>query len=139
MTVTPYLNMDGNAEEALEFYQGIFGGTSDVMRWSDMPPDPQMPVEETWKDKLMHAELTISDTMKIYLADSWMGKDTPVGGSVFLHVEFDSEEDLRKTFAALSNGGSVNMPVGRMFWGAVYGDVVDRYGIGWGLHYQLPD
>lgn len=139
MTVTPYLNMNGNAEEAMEFYRSVFGGSTEIMRWGEMPPDPKMPVDDAWKDKLMHAALNIGDTMKIYLADSWVDKDTPVGGSVFLHVEFDSEEELRKAFTALSEGGTVNMPVDAMFWGAVYGDLVDKYGFGWGLHYQPPE
>jgi PhnB protein len=54
-------------------------------------------------------------------------------------VEFDSEDELRRVFDALSAGGTVNMPVNKTFWGAVYGDLVDRFGIGWGLDYELPE
>lgn len=139
MTLTPYLNLTGNAEEAMNFYQGIFGGKTEVMRWGEMPPDPKMPVSDEWKSKIMHGSLTISDDVTIYLADSLVDDETPAASNVFLHIEFDSEDDLRKAFDALSSGGKINMPVDKMFWGAVYGDLIDKYGFGWGLHYQLPD
>jgi PhnB protein len=139
MTVTPYINLAGNAEEAMNFYKGIFGGETDVLRWSEMPPNPKMPVDDAWKNKIMHASLITDDNMTIYLADSLTDAETPVNNSVFLHVEFDSEDDLRKAFDALSADGKVNMPVDRMFWGAIYGDLIDKFGIGWGLHYQIPE
>jgi PhnB protein len=140
MHIIPYLNLSGTAEEALSFYQAIFGGSIEITRWSDMPPNPHMPVSDDWQSKVMHGALTISDTMTVYAADSVMEdqKDT-YANNVFLHLEFDSEDELRGVWDQLSAGGTVNMPVDRMFWGAVYGDLVDKYGIGWGLHHQLPE
>jgi PhnB protein len=137
MTLTPYLNLTGNAEEAMTFYQSIFGGETSIMRWSEMPPNPKMPVDDAWKDKVMHGSLTINDNVSIYLSDSWVDREPPVN-SVFLHVTFDSEEELRAAYAALSDGGAVNMPVDKTFWGSVYGDLVDKYGTGWGLEYEIP-
>lgn len=139
MNITPYINLTGNAEEALNFYKGIFGGTTAIQRWSEMPPNPKMPVSDEWQSKIMHSSLTISENLEIYLSDSWTDTETPVNNSVFLHVEFDSEDDLRNAFDALSAGGTVNMPVDKTFWGAVYGDLIDKFGIGWGLHFQLPE
>ena len=140
MHIIPYLNLAGTAEEALNFYQGIFGGTIEITRWSEMPPNPHMPVSDDWQNKVMHGALTISDTMAVYAADSVMEDEADkYANNVFLHIEFDSEEELRTAWEALTAGGTVNMPVDRMFWGAVYGDLVDKYGIGWGLHHQLPE
>ena len=139
MTLTPYLNLTGNAEEVMEFYKGIFGGESEVMRWSEMPPNPKMPVTDEWKNKIMHGTLRMRDNVTLFVSDSWVGKETPINNAVFLHVEFDSEDELRKTFDALAEGGTVNMPVDKTFWGAVYGDLIDKYGTGWGLHFQLPE
>ena len=139
MQIIPYINLAGTAEEAMNFYQGIFGGTIEITRWSDMPPNPKMPVSEDWQNKVMHGALTISDTVSVYAADSVTENEDKYASSVFLHVNLDSEDELREAFEALSDGGRVNMPVDHMFWGAVYGDLVDKYGIGWGLHYQMPE
>ena len=105
----------------------------------EMTPNPKMPVNDEWQNKVMHGSLTIRDGLEIYLSDSWLDDETPVNNKVFLHVEFDSEDELRAVFDALSTGGRVNMPVDKMFWGAVYGDLIDRFGTGWGLHYQEPE
>lgn len=138
MTLTPYINLTGNAEEAMNFYKGIFDGKIEIQRWSDMPPNPKMPVNDDWKNKVMHGSLTMTDDVTIYLSDSWPGEEAPASSNVQLHMEFDSEDELRKVFDALSKNGKVNMPVDEMFWGAVYGDLVDKFGVAWGLHYQRP-
>lgn len=138
MNVIPYINLSGNAEQALNRYQEVFGGKVEIMRWSQMPPNPKMPVGDDWQDKVMHGSLTISEGVAIYAADSWQSGEDTFANNVFLHMEFDTEDQLRSAFAALSAGGKVNMPVDKTFWGAVYGDLVDTFGVGWGMHYQLP-
>jgi PhnB protein len=139
MKLIPYINLPGNAEEAIHFYKDIFGGKTEISRWSEMPPNPKMPVSDAWKNKVMHGSLSIREDVTIYISDTWQEGKGTFDNNVFLHVEFDSEEELRKAFDALSAGGKVNMPVDKTFWGAVYGDLVDKFGIGWGLHYQLPE
>ena len=138
MRIIPYINLAGSADQAMNFYKDIFGGKSEKNRWSEMPPNPKMPVSEAWQKKVMRGSLSISEGVTVYLSDSLEEGTDTFGNNVFLHVEFDSEEELRKAFEALSAGGTVNMPVDSTFWGAVYGDLVDKYGIGWGLHFQLP-
>lgn len=135
MTITPYINLSGNAEEALNFYKGIFGGTADIMRWGEMPPDPHMPVTEEWRDKIMHATLNIKDDLRLFLSDSITDSEEKINTNIFIHVEFDTEEELRKTYETLTAEGTVNMPLDKMFWGAIYGDLIDKYGTGWGLHF----
>jgi len=139
MRIVPYINFAGNAEEAMTFYQEVFGGKVELMRWSEMPPDPQMPVSEDWQNKIMHGSLTIRDDVTVYLSDSWAEGEAAEGSNVVLHMEFDSEEELRRVFGALAAGGTVNMPVDRTFWGSVYGDLVDKFGTGWGLEYQVAE
>lgn len=138
MQLVPYINFSGNAEEAMNFYQGVLGGQTEIMRWSEMPPNPQMPVSDDWKNSVMHGALTTRDGVTIYFADSPLLVDSGTGNNVQLHLEFDSEDELRRVYEAFSDGGTVNMPVDRTFWGAVYGDLTDKFGISWGLHYQLP-
>jgi PhnB protein len=139
MKIIPYINLSGEAEEAMNFYKEVFGGKLELQRWREMPPNPEMPVSEDWQNKIMHGALTIREDVTIYVSDSWLEGEGPYHNNVVLHVEFDSEDELRKAFAALSAGSTVNMPVDTTFWGAVYGDLVDKFGIGWGLHYQLPE
>lgn len=139
MNITPYLNMTGNAEEALNFYKSIFGGEVEILRWGEIPPDEKMPISDEWKNKIMHSSLTIRENLAIFLSDSLMDNQKEINNSVFLHVEFDSESEVRKAYEALSRGGQINMPLDNTFWGAIYGDLKDKYGIGWGLQYQLPE
>jgi len=138
MTITPYINLTGNAEEAMNFYKSIFGGTTEIMRWSEMPPNPKMPLDEEWQNKIMHCSLAIKENVNIYLSDS-LTDGKPVNNTVFLHVVFDSESELRKAYAALTEGGSINMPLDKTFWGSIYGDLVDKYGTGWGLEYPTQE
>lgn len=137
MTLTPYLNLPGNAEEVINFYKDIFGGTTEIMRWSEMPPDPNMPMDENWQNKIMHCSLIINKDITIYLSDSLV-EGTPINNTVFLHVVFDTEDKLRNAFDSLSANGRVNMPVENTFWGSIYGNLVDRFGTGWGLEFPLP-
>lgn len=104
MTITPYLNLTGNAEEAMNLYKDIFGGTTEIMRWSEMPPDENMPLSDDWKNKIMHCSLNINKDLSIYLSDSWVEKP-PAQNTVFLHVACDSEEKLRTAYGKLSEGG----------------------------------
>ena len=139
MKATPYINLPGNAEKAMNFYKDVFGGEIAITRWDEMPPDPKMQISESWKSKIMHGSLEIREGVLVYFTDS-MEEGTPNSyRSVYIHVEFDSENEVRKAYEALSVGGKVNMPLDKMFWGAIYGDLTDKYGIFWGLHYQLPE
>ncbi len=139
MRIIPYINFTGNAEEAMNFYKEVFGGKTEINRWSEMPPNPEMSVSDDWRNKVMHGTLSIRENVVIYLSDSWEEGKGAFNNNVFLHVEFDSEEELRKAYEVLSAGGTVNMPVDKTFWGSVYGDLIDKFGIGWGLEYQLPE
>ena len=65
MKLIPYFNLSGNAEEAMNFYRGVFGGQIEIMRWSEMPPDPRMPVNDALQNKVMHGSLSIRDDVTI--------------------------------------------------------------------------
>ena len=138
MKMTPYINLPGNAEDAMTFYQSVFGGKTEIMRWGEMPPDPKMPVSEALQNKVMHGSLNINEDVSIYFTDSMQIAEHSPNNNVYIHVEFDSEDELRSAFAVLSQGGTINMPLEETFWGSVYGDLFDKFGVFWGLHFQLP-
>jgi PhnB protein len=131
--------LPGNAEEAMNFYKGVFGGEITITRWGEMPPNPKMPISNSWKNKIMHGSLEIVKGVTIYFTDSMKERKVNSDNNVYIHVEFDSENDVRKAYEILSEDGKVNMPLDKTFWGAIYGDLLDKYGIFWGLHYQLSE
>jgi PhnB protein len=140
MRVIPYLTFGGRGEEALNHYKKVLDGEiSNLMRYDDMPTDPQMPVSESWKKKIMHGELKFGDDLWLYASDGMEGHKVGFGESVTVHIDVDSEETLQKYFDGLSDGGTVTMPVEKMFWGAVYGSVTDKFGINWGFNYQIEE
>ena len=132
--LTPYLNFEGNAREAMEFYQSCFGGELNISTFGEAPQGscPGGDGGEEMKDKVMHACLTCGDLIL-------MASDTPQGApkkgdSVHLSVNCESREQTEKIFKALGEGGNVTMPLGDMFWGAYFGMLVDKYGFHWMLH-----
>lgn len=138
MRAIPYLTFDGNAEEAVNLYRSVLGGELSIMRFGEMPPDETMPISAAWTDKIMHAELAFGDDQTLYVSDIFEGGTVQRGDNVAVHIDVDTEEDLGRFFNGLSEGATITMPVERQFWGAVYGSLVDRFGISWGFHYDLP-
>lgn len=135
-SINPYLNFDGDCEDAFDFYQSVFGGELvDKTRFSELPDE--MPADEADADKIMHVALPLGD-------DQWlMGSDRPasmspgnVGDNVQVNVSPDSEPEAKRIFQGLSEGGTVTMPLQRMFWGADFGMCTDKYGINWMVNYS---
>lgn len=139
MTTVPYLVFDGNCEEALELYHRVLGGESSIMRFGEMPPSEDMPISEAWKDKIMHAELKLAEGQTLYFSDIFEGGSVKAGDNVTVHLDVDAKEDVSRLFQGFSEGATVTMPVEEQFWGAVYGSLIDRFGIGWGFHYQIAE
>ena len=132
--VNPYLNFSGNCEEAFTFYHSVFGGEPlHFMRFSEMPSegddDHQMSAEAA--NLIMHVALPIGDTML-------MGSDRPAsmgptehGNGYYISVQVKGHEEAHRIFDALAEDGTIGMPMGEMFWGAVYGMLTDKFGIQW--------
>ena len=133
MKVLNNLAFKGNCREAFEFYAQALGGRITAMfPFGDAPGD--MPVEEGWRDRIMHAWMDIGD-------QSIMGCDAPpafqqdMGGfSVSLHLTDPAE--ARRIFDALAEGGSIAMPFGETFWSPAFGMLTDRYGAPWMINPQ---
>ena len=137
MKLIPYLTFNGNCEEALSFYKTVFDGKTEIMRFKEMPPSEEVPVNDAWGDKVMHASLKFGEELMIYCSDIFEGGSVSSGDNVTVHLDVDSEEEVNRFFSGLSEGGTVTMPVEKMFWGAVYGSLTDRFGINWGFNYSI--
>lgn len=127
--ITPYLNISGKANEALEFYEGVFKGRDKrIMRYGDAPQNPEFPVGEEQKNLVMYAEMTVCGT-KLSFSDTQenVNKD----GMVSLAVDFATEDEVRDAYEKLKDGGEVLMELAPQFYSPLFGWVVDKFGISW--------
>ncbi len=131
MQMEPYLFFDGCCEEALAFYAHSLGGEVLAMqRYAGSPLEEQLPAD--WHAKIMHATLEAPGGHRLMACDRMPGQ-APGGHDGFalsIHCPSDAEHGER-IFRSLSEGGTVTMPFTVTFWGAHFGTLVDRYGVGW--------
>ena len=132
-----YLNFDGNAEEAFNFYKSVFGGEfSNVQKFKDMPGSEKMPAEDA--NKIMHIALPLSSGYTLMASDTIksMGPELKVGNNVYINLSPDSEEEADRLFNGLSAGGKVETALQKTFWGAYFGSFADKYGVQWMINYE---
>ncbi len=134
-SINVYLTFNGNCREAFDFYKSVFGGEfSYAGIFGEMPPQEGMPpMSESMKNQLMHIALPISKEtilMGSDAGDEWGPKIT-VGNNFSISVNTDTTAEADRIFHALSNGGSVTMPMARQFWDAYFGMLTDKFGINW--------
>ena len=128
MPVTPYLNYNGDCAQAFKFYEKALGGKIDMMQThGETPMKDQVPAD--WRNKVMHAQLTIGDAL-LFGSDAPPNQyEKPQGISVALAVL--DPADAERKFKALSEGGNVTMPIQQTFWAQRFGMVTDKFGIPW--------
>jgi PhnB protein len=139
MQIQPYLFFDGRCEEAIEFYRGALGAeVTMLMRFKDNPEPPTgdscKPAPGT-EDKVMHASFRIGDTTVLASDGQCLGKPSFQGFSLSLTAPAEAEID--RLFAALADGGQVQMPLTKTFFSPRFGMVADRFGVSWML-YMAP-
>jgi PhnB protein len=134
MHINPYLHFNGNCEAALRFYQKVLGAKIEAMfPFGEGPPEMKMPPE--WKDKIMHATITIDGEI-VMASDAPPGHfEKPQGFSVSLQVQ--DPADAERRFKALADGGTVTMPFGKTFFSNGFGMCVDQFGIPWMVNAPL--
>jgi PhnB protein len=124
--LNPYLNFYGRCTEAMNFYKSIFGGELQLMLAGDSPAKDQMPPE--LHKQVLHSHLK-SSTVEIMGSD--MAPSKPVeGNTVYLALICDSEDELKDYFSKLSEGGKVEQPVTKAFFGW-FGSLEDKFGKHW--------
>jgi PhnB protein len=130
--INPYINFNGNAEEAFNFYKSVFGGEfATIMRLKDIA-SPEHPIAEAEADKIMHIALPIGKNIL-------MGNDVPESmGPVNeaenrskISISAESREEADKLFSGLSAGGNIEVPIDDSPWGSYFGMFRDKYGIEW--------
>jgi len=136
MVLNPYLNFDGNAEEAFRFYQSVFGGELFIQKMNEAPGTENLPDSE--KERVMHAGLPIGNGQFLMASDCLpsAGHVLQEGNNNYISITPDSREEADRLFNRLSAGGKVEMPMADMFWGDYFGSFRDKFGIYWMVNYS---
>ncbi|MDB5122015.1 MAG: hypothetical protein JWP94_144 [Mucilaginibacter sp.] len=133
MKLIPYLNFQGNAEEVMNTYQKIFNAEiHDVSRFGDA----DFPMPEEQKSKIMHARLTFDDNTLMF-SDGMPNDKITHGDGIHLSLGLTDEAQSRSIFNQLAEGGKVVRPMEKQFWGALFGQVTDKFGIHWMINCDL--
>ena len=125
-TLAPYLNFKGNSAEAMNFYQSVLGGELKIQTFGDAGVSQS----DADKNLTMHADLH-SDVITLYASDGPPGRTITFGDNVHLSLQGNDEASLTRYFQGLSQGGSVEMPLAKQFWGDIFGMLTDKYGVHW--------
>ena len=131
MLIQSYLFFDGRTEEAIEFYKKALGAKVEmVMRYKEAPeaPPPGM-VPPGSENKVMHSSFRIGDTSVMASDGNCTGKPAFNGFSLSISVANEGEAD--RVFAALGDGGQVQMPLAKTFFSPKFGMVADKFGVSW--------
>ena len=136
MSFLPYLNFGGNCREAFTRYQEIFGGELTILSMADMPGDQEVPADQA--DLVMHAALMLGDAV-LMASDAQAG--VPFGPVQGMYVNFSTPDvaEAERVFKELSQGGSVEMPIGQTFWSPAFGVCTDRFGTPWMVNAEDPN
>lgn len=139
-TINPWINFNGNAEEAFTFYKSVFGGEfAKVVRFKDIA-STEFPVPEKEENKIMHIALSIGTGTMLIANDvpEVLGRVNENENRSKILVNTESKEEADRLFTGLSAGGAVEGPMGDSPWGSYAGMFRDKYGIEWIIEF-FPD
>jgi len=134
--IDPYLNFLGNTEEAFNFYKSVFGGEFIFLqRFKDTPHGDDMSADD--KERIMHVALPIGGNILMGTdALESAGQKLNFGDNMSIAITPESMEEAHKLFNGLAEGGNVQMALEKMFWGAWFGMLVDKFGVQWMVNYD---
>lgn len=124
--LSPYLNFNGNCAEAMKFYQKVLGGKLEMQTFGDAPMES--PKEQ--KDKVMHATLQ-NDSLSFMASDSMPTMPITFGNNIHMSIAGIDEKKITDIFNGLAEGGKIDMPLQKQFWGDIFGMLTDKFGIHW--------
>jgi PhnB protein len=125
--LNPYINFNGDARQAMEYYESIFGGTLALNTYGEFSP-PDSPVTED-SDRIMHGMLTADEGFALMGADVPPGSEYSPDARISVSLSGEDGERLRGYWEKLSAGGSVSVPMEKQMWGDEFGMCTDRFGV----------
>jgi len=129
MIVEPNLNFNGNCEEAIKTYEKVFNGKDlKIMKYGDIPENPDFPISEDEKNLVIHAEMKIGET-------NFNFSDTPQdyvhGNMVSIAIRVDTEKEVKDFFEGLKEDSTVYVELGPTFFSSMYVFFTDKFGVNW--------
>ena len=131
--LNPYLNFNGNARQALEFYASVFGGTLNLSTFADFGGK-----DAPGADKIMHGQLETEAGYTLMAADAPPGMESPGMHGFGVSLSGDDADALRGYYDKLSDGGTVTMPMQKQAWGDEFGMCTDKFGVPWLVNIGQP-
>lgn len=131
--INSYLTFGGNCREAMTFYKECFGGELFLQTIGESPLSDNMPLK--MKNSILHATLRNGE---LVLQGSDMTPQSGLikGNNISLSLSCSSEEEIKRFYARLSANGKTDHPLEAAFWGAIFGDLTDKYGNHWLLSFD---
>ncbi len=136
MGINVYINFDGNCREALEFYKKAFNTDEPrIMTFKDAPPNPESPIPEEAKNRIMHAELNILGS-RVMFSDIFPGMPFVSGNNITLTLMSKDIDELKNIYNKLKEDATINMELQETFWSKCFGSLTDKFGISWQLSHE---
>ncbi len=132
MQINSYLTFSGNCREAMTFYKECLGGELNFQTVGESPLSEKMPKQ--MKDSILHSTLT-KGALLLMGSDMVSEKSLVKGNTVSLSLNCSSEEEIKNCYAKLSTDGNADHPIEDTFWGAMFGDLTDKFGNHWLLNF----
>ncbi len=124
--LSPYLNFMGQTKEAMTFYQSVLGGELKLQTFAESG----LPASDEDKDKIIHADLR-NGSLSFMASDGNAEHPVQMGDNIHMSLGGSDEELLTKYFSGLAEGGIIDMPLQKQFWGDIYGQLTDKFGVHW--------
>ena len=131
--LNPYISFLGNARQAMEFYERVFGGTLALSTFGEYGAQ-----DSPHADKIMHGMLETGGGFTLMGADTPPGMEHHPGNNIAVSLSGDDADELRGYWAKLSDGGTVSVPLEKQMWGDEFGSCVDQFGISWLVNIAAP-
>ncbi|MDA5109572.1 VOC family protein [Brevibacillus thermoruber] len=129
LRLIPYLVMDGNAKEAIQFYEkALDAKILFYQTFGEMPENPEFPLPEEAKDRVSHAMVRVGES-DLMFSDTFPGQPHQSGSQVTICISTNDKEKSKRIYEALKQGGQVNMPLQETFFSPAYGIVTDKFGV----------
>jgi len=135
MQLSPYLLFNGDCETAFKFYAEILGGKIEAML-SHVGTPAEEHVPAAWREKVLHARMTVADS--VLLASDAPPDRYQKPGGFSVSIQLADPEDAERIFNALADGGQIYMPFAETFWAARFGMLADKFGIPWMINCERP-
>lgn len=133
--INPYLFFNGQAQEAIKFYEETLEATVlAIQTFGQLPENPEFPLPVEAKDYVLHAHLKIGGT-DLMISDSLPGgphsEEIQIGTNVTIAVSLSAAEEAEQVFNRLQEGGQITMPLQKTFFSPAYGQITDKFGVSW--------